>query len=368
MSQVGGYQSIIERLYALYLEKGFLLEDEALDLMSSEGVSFVGINRITDRLLSIGVNFSNDTSANDDNDGDEDRTRIDYETIFNEVLAISPEQKTLISYIRTVIPPKSREWRSLIIQMNSGNDYAFCRLFDMYLRVVVKMALQIYKKNGFELSDAIQEGCIGLMCALKQYDGSKHSSLVSYLNFWIQRYMSRAIIDKAGIIRLPAHAFATLQKIKHCKRILFLQNGRAPTLSEIADASETSIETVIEMLDALQTPIHFDYMLETMDNRNMVERYCHNHFFCEEAENDIIRQQIHDLLLTLTDREQNVLSLRYGLYDGKESTLERVSSIIDLTRERVRQIEKEALNKLYVHAKKRHMENSIELIINTSLS
>lgn len=357
MQPISGHQSIVEKLYALYLEKGFLREEEALDLMSANGITLVGINRVTDKLIALGVIFADDSRANDD-DGI-DRAQTDYESLFDEVLAISPGQAMLINYIREVRPPQNREWRSLIAQINSGNEYAFNRLFDMYLRVVVKIALRFNKDSGFELDDAIQEGSMGLIRAINQYDDSKHGNLGSYFPLWIQQYISRAVVDKGSTIRIPVHAYELVQKIKQSQLALFEQNGREPSIDEIATASETTHETVMKLLEVTRSTVSLDYMLETEKGRVEIDKYCSITSFDEDIESNVLAEQVQKVLSMLTDREQRIITLRYGLLDGKERTLEEVGTAFNVTRERIRQIEAKTLKKLRHSSRARYIKDFI---------
>lgn len=356
MGQLGGHQATtVEKLYALYKEKGFLREEEALAVMTADGVSLVGITRVTDKLIALGVIFADDSASNDDEDND--RAQTDYDALYAEVLGISPGQQILIDYIRNVRPPQNREWRPLITQMNSGNEYAFNRLFNMYLRVVVKIALRFHKENGFELDDATQEGSMGLIRAIKQYDGSSHGNLGSYLPLWIQQYISRAVADKSRTIRLPAHVCEVVQQITQSQKRLFDTLGREPSFIEIATDAEISVDTVIKLLKAIQEPISLETMLEDEANEEIIFKYFSIPSLEEEADNDFTVEIVRESLQTLTDRERRVLSLRFGLSDGYERTLEEVGVVFNVTRERIRQIEAKALRKLRHPTRARYIED-----------
>ncbi len=357
MGQVGGYQATVEKLYALHKEKGFLCEEEALAVMSADGVSLVGINRVTDRLIALGVIFADDSAANDEEDND--RAQTDYEALYAEVLEISPAQQMLIDYIRNVRPPQNREWQPLITQMNSGNKYAFNRLFDMYLRVVIRIALRFYKESDFELDDAIQEGSMGLIKAIQQYDSSKHGNLGSYLPLWIQQYIWRAVADKGRTIRLPVHTYDSVQKLQQSKKSLLEKNGREPSYAEIAADAEMSVEMAIKLLKAAQELISLDGLLEDEANEKIIFKYFAIPSFEEEVDSSFLTELVHNGLSILTDRERRVLSLRYGLYDSKERTLQEVGVEFNVTRERVRQIEAKALGKLRHPSRARHFEDFI---------
>lgn len=249
MLKAGSYQSIVRELYALYNERGFLREEEVLDRITQYGISLVGVNRITDRLIALGVIFSTDSTSIDDDDADYAQT--DYDAIYKEVVIKSPGQQMLIDYIKNVRPPQYREWKMLITQMNSGNEYAFNRLFDMYLRVVVRIALRFSMKSKLELDDAIQEGSLGLIRAITQYDSSRHGNLVSYVSLWIQQYINRAEADKSRTIRLPAHINDLLNRILQSKAVLIHRNGREPLHTEIAEEAKTTAEAVRRLLEVV---------------------------------------------------------------------------------------------------------------------
>jgi len=344
MGQDSGYQDIVEKLYALYKEKGFLHEEEALSAMTAEGVSLVGINRVTDRLIALGVIFSNGLDFDDEENND--RTRTDFETIYAEILEVSPGQKMLIDYVRNIKPPQNREWRPLVAQMNSGNEYAFNRLFDMYLRIAVRIALNFYKDNGFEIDDAIQEGSMGLIRGIRQYDSSKHGNIGSYLPLWIQQYIDRAFTDKSRTIRLPVHVYESVQRLVQIKEKLFERKCIEPSFEEIASVAHISVKTTIRLLQAAQVPVSLEALIEDEANEEYISKYLAIPSFEGELESRFIFKAIQDSLLTLKDRERDVLILRYGLYDDQERTLEEIGSIFNVTRERIRQIEAKAFRKL----------------------
>jgi len=353
MEQTGGYHLTVEKLYALYNEKGFLREEETLDIMTADSVSLIGINRITHHLIALGVIFADDSAVNDDEDID--RSQTDYEAIYREVLEISPGQAMLIDYIRNTRPPQNHEWRPLVMQMNSGNEYAFNRLFDMYLRVVVKIALRFFKEECFELDDAIQEGAMGLIRGIQHYDGSKHGHLGTYLPLWIHRMIRRAVADKGRTIRIPVHAYDLIQRIKQSRLLHSSKNCCEPTDDEIAAIADTSVDKVVELSKAMEETLSYETMLETDDGRTEIESHCNIPSIDEKLESKMEKEQIYDLLFTLTDRERRVINLRYGLFDDKERTLEEVGTIFNVTRERIRQIEVKAFRKLKHLARQKHL-------------
>lgn len=344
MNQVRGHQAAIEKLYAAYKEKGFLREEEALSVMATDNLSLVDINRITDRLIALGVVFADDSSTDED---DNDYAQIDYEALYRKALEISPGQQLLIDYIREVRPPQNREWRPLITQMNSGNQYAFNRLFDMYLRVIVRIALRFYEDTGFELDDAIQEGSMGLMRAIRQYDSSKHGNLGSYLPLWIQQYIGRAVADKGRTIRIPVHAYDSVQKLQKSKELLFEQKGYQPSNADIAATADIPIEMTTKLLEVMQEPVSLEALLQDGNNEDIINEYFVLPSFEEKLDEKLLGVFVRNSLFALSERERRILSLRYGLEDDRERTLEEVGIEFNVTRERVRQIESKALKKLH---------------------
>ncbi|MBS3887410.1 MAG: sigma-70 family RNA polymerase sigma factor [Dethiobacter sp.] len=346
MGQTGGYQTTIEKLYALYKAQGFLREEEALALMTADGVSLVGINRVTDKLLDMGVIFSDGASvrvALDDSNFESDRAQLDYESVFCEALEIAPELKMFVDYIRRVRPPQNREWQMLIPQMRSGNEYAFNRLFDMYLRVVVNIALRFHKDEGIELEDAIQEGAMGLIRAIRQFDTSIHGVMGSYFPLWIQQYISRAVADKGRVIRLPVHAVESLRTILQKKERLAELNEYEPTLLDLSEATGLSINTIENLLVASQETLSLNSLIENDPDFDIVDTKDDIEEIITELS---MRDEIQEALSALSDRERHILYLRYGFIDDKEHTLEEISDVYGVTRERVRQIEAKALRKL----------------------
>lgn len=346
MSLPSGHQLIIDKLYDLYELKGFIREKEALDLMSAQDVSLQDTQRITDTLLGLGVIFADDSDLDTDNDFD--YTQTDYESIFQEVLQISPEQELLVNFMRSIRPPQRREWNTLIPQAQAGNSYAYNRLFEMYLRVVIKIALSLYKSSGYELDDLIQEGCIGLTRAIRVYDVSKHGYFASYLPLWISQFMNRAIADKSSPIRIPVHMQERINSLKKVSDNIEYTSGAVVTPRAIADAMGVEINEVKQILAARYEIVSFDEIKQVAED-GYVEHLSIDaliYSWLDEIEGNMLREQIDKLLSSLSEREQNVLKMRYGLDGSKECTLEQIGSIFGLTRERVRQIEEKALLKL----------------------
>jgi RNA polymerase primary sigma factor len=354
MIQASGYQNTIEKLYVLYQAQGFLCDNEAIDEMTTNGLSLVEISKTTDKLMDMGVIFAKDNSSQinfndvDLSDDESDRSRSDYNAIFKEVIEISPGQQMLIKYIRQIHPPQNREWQALIAQMKSGNEYAFNRLFDMYLRVVIKVALYYHKNKNIELDDAIQEGVLGLMHGIRQFDSSSRSVISSYLGLWISQYINRAVDELGRIIRLPVHTLETANRIEKASLQLLYATGYEPTIEEIAVEISMPPDKVFEITQITQDIISFESLIvEENDDSHWDELIpCPKPTPIEVVEYARLKYRIFEALRTITDKESRILRLRFGLFDGQQHTLEEVGKIYGVTRERIRQIEAKALRKL----------------------
>ena len=341
------HQAIVDKLYTLYKQKGYLREDEALDLMMGNNISLVGINRITDKLIAMGVIFSEDSSSNDDNEYD--RAQIDYASVYEEILSISPKQEKFINYLREVRPPQHREWQQLVTQMSSGNCYAYNRLFDMYLRVVARIALRNAKDENIELDDAIQEGAMGLMHAIKQFDPSQHGNIGSYLPLWIQQYISRAIADKGRTIRIPVHMLETIEKIRKAKEKLIALHGSDPCselLSIETGISTEKLEEIVSIIRNTSELLSTEELTKDAREDNILNRNENSYSIEDDIAYIFLQRDLIETMKTLKPRDEKVLSMRFGLFDGVEHTLEEVGVNFSITRERVRQIESKALSNM----------------------
>lgn len=349
------HQAIIDKLYTLYESKGFIREKEALDLMAAQDVSLQATQRLTDALLGLGIIFADDSVLDDESDVD--FTQTDYEAVFQEVLQISPGQEIFISFIRNIRPPQRREWNTLIPQAQVGNNYAFNRIFEMYLRVVIKLALSLYKNSGYELDDLIQEGCFGLMRAIQRYDVSKHGYFASYLPLWITQFMNRAIIDKSSPIRIPVHMYERINSLKKAAASIEENASTVVTPQILADVMGLDVYEVQQILGAKYEVVSLDE-IERVDESGYVEYLGINGLVYnswDEIEGNILQEQIEKLLSTLSEKEEKVLKMRYGLNNSKACTLEQIGIFFGLTRERVRQIEANTLRKLRHPSKRKSL-------------
>ena len=264
-----------------------------------------------------------------------------------EQVAIDDPVKVYLKEIGRVPLLTPEEETALAMRIIEGDDAAKKRLSEANLRLVVSIAKR-YVGRGMQFLDLIQEGNLGLIKAVEKFDYTKGFKFSTYATWWIRQAITRAIADQARTIRIPVHMVETINKVKKVSSQLLHKNGHEPTAEEIAVELGMQVDRVREIMRVAQEPVSLETPIGEEEDSHLGD-------FIEDvdapapadaASHTLLKEQLEEVLQSLTEREAKVLRLRFGLEDGRPRTLEEVGKEFDVTRERIRQIEAKALRKL----------------------
>ncbi len=286
---------------------------------------------------------------------------IDLESSLSKSISVEDPVRMYLKEIGKVPLLTADEEVELARRMEEGDEYAKQKLCEANLRLVVSIAKK-YMGRGMLFLDLIQEGNLGLIKAVDKFDYTKGYKFSTYATWWIRQAITRSIADQARTIRIPVHMVETINKLIRVSRQMLQEQGREPTPDEIAEEMGISVEKVREILKIAQEPVSLETPIGEEEDSHLGD------FIPDEdapapaeaAAFSMLKEQLVEVLGTLTEREQKVLKLRYGLGDGRARTLEEVGREFDVTRERIRQIEAKALRKLRHPTRSKKLKDYLE--------
>ena len=278
-----------------------------------------------------------------------------------EGIAIDDPVKIYLKEIGRVPLLTPEEEIELAERMAKGDPYARKRLSEANLRLVVSIAKR-YGGRGMQFLDLIQEGNLGLIKAVEKFDHTKGFKFSTYATWWIRQAITRAIADQARTIRIPVHMVETITKVKKISSQLLHENGHDPTAEEIAEKLEMPVDRVREIMRIAQDPVSLETPIGEEEDSHLGDFIPDDDAPApaEAASLVLLKEQLNEVLNTLTDREAKVLRLRFGLEDGRSRTLEEVGKEFEVTRERIRQIETKALRKLRHPSRRKKVKDFLD--------
>lgn len=351
------YADMSEYLDSLDLEKNVM--DEIYDTLMANDIEINGESEPEDFTMIIG-NDDMDSNAEEgivvDENGD-----IDIDASLPKGVAVDDPVRMYLKEIGKVPLLSAEEEIELAQRMENGDEEAKKRLCEANLRLVVSIAKR-YVGRGMLFLDLIQEGNLGLIKAVDKFDYRKGYKFSTYATWWIRQAITRSIADQARTIRIPVHMVETINKLIRVSRQLLQTYGREPTPEEIAGEMGISVEKVREIQKIAQEPVSLETPIGEEEDSHLGDFIPDEDVPApaEAAAFSMLKEQLVEVLDTLTEREQKVLKLRFGLEDGRSRTLEEVGKEFDVTRERIRQIEAKALRKLRHPSRSKKLKDYLE--------
>ena len=336
----------IEALLEKGKTTGKLSEKEVFDVLEEQDFD---LEQFLGRCEQLNIEIINDNSEDPSfHDTDENLNVDDLESsLSTDGIAIDDPVKIYLKEIGRVPLLSMEEEKQLAERMAQGDTNAKKRLCEANLRLVVSIAKK-FVGRGMQFLDLIQEGNLGLLKAVEKFDYNKGFKFSTYATWWIRQAITRAIADQARTIRIPVHMVETITKVKKASSQLLHETGHDPTTEEIAERLEMPVERIQEIIRIAQDPVSLETPIGEEEGSHLGDFIQDDDAPApaDAASLMLLKEQLNEVLSTLSDREARVLRLRFGLEDGRARTLEEVGKEFDVTRERIRQIEAKALRKL----------------------
>ena len=366
-------EKLVELLELAKKKKNVLEYQEISDFFKDSPLEVDQMEKVFDFLEASGVDVLRITENSGDEllldndmdmDGMEDEEEVELDKIdlsVPEGVSIEDPVRMYLKEIGKVSLLSADEEIELAKRMEKGDEAAKKRLAEANLRLVVSIAKR-YVGRGMLFLDLIQEGNLGLIKAVEKFDYRRGYKFSTYATWWIRQAITRAIADQARTIRIPVHMVETINKLIRVSRQLLQELGREPTPEEIAEEMDMPVDRVREILKISQEPVSLETPIGEEEDSHLGDFIQDDNVPvpADAAAFTLLKEQLVEVLSTLTDREQKVLRLRFGLDDGRARTLEEVGKEFNVTRERIRQIEAKALRKLRHPSRSRKLKDYLD--------
>lgn len=355
-------QRLIDDLVEQGKAKGKLTTKEINDVLEELEFDMEQIDKLYDTLEALNIDVIENLAQTIDMDVVTPSANEDLEVALSaEGINIDDPVKVYLKEIGRVPLLSPEEEIELATRMDAGDPTARKRLAEANLRLVVSIAKR-YVGRGMQFLDLIQEGNLGLIKAVEKFDHTKGFKFSTYATWWIRQAITRAIADQARTIRIPVHMVETINKVKKVSSQLLHKNGHEPTAEEISLELDMPVDKVREIMRISQEPVSLETPIGEEEDSHLGDFIPDDDAPApaEAASHTLLREQLGDVLSTLTDREEKVLRLRFGLEDGRSRTLEEVGKEFSVTRERIRQIEAKALRKLRHPSRSKKLKDFLE--------